>query len=207
MSAAVSPLLLPAWVLQRLSLYASALPDTTRGGKTAPLTTRVDAAVTIIILIALLYMTAGALLRHVKEGVELDAARSRVRVPATLTLLRWYTGVSLVLSVLLFLLDAGTYMQASVLQAQRNGIAPRLVNFWSCGLLLLNVDLLLTGAATLRPLVRLFAHLSPPARAAALTQSRLWRVSEAVGELSAAELLVTRIGFLGACYVLAFFGR
>jgi hypothetical protein len=166
--------------------------------------TRADMVVTIVVLIALLYMTIGALLRHVKEGVDLEAARRRI--PFLQLLQRYYGALTLLIAAGTFLSDASRHIIVTVSGELRQGPAPRLETFWAFNFIALLMDIFLSSIATVRPVTRLVAVLFPSLRPT-LVHGSIGRAAQAVGQLEATELMATRVGMLGACYVLAYFGK
>jgi hypothetical protein len=190
---------LPVWFQLLLYRLTRSLPSR----PPAAVTSRWDALLTVGLLLALLYMTLGALLRHVSTGV--DADRARRRVHPVRAAFRWYAAVTHVAALLMFVLDAGRYMLAAVGASAvgRTAAPPRLVAFWTITFLALYADVALSALAVVRPIARGIALATTGKRARGFCGA----LTEAVGELDALELVFTRVALLGACYVLAAYGK
>jgi hypothetical protein len=232
---------LPPWLLATLGKLSLALPS--RPPQT--MTSRYDAVFTVLLFIALLYMTVGSILNHVKEGVTLENAaketvylgrdkkdgkkRYRMRrgepIPFAKQALRYYQGFTLIVAAAMFITDAGSYMLWAVnggggagagegaVAPPRGGKgaampAPRLVTFWMFNFLFLYCDVCLTAASAVRPIARLTAlTFGGVAKILLIDRGPLAVAVQAVGELHAGEMIVTRVAMLGATYVLAQYAR
>jgi hypothetical protein len=194
---------LPTWAFPFLARVSAALPRR----PPQPVSSRFDLILTVILLVLMLYMVLGAVLRHVKEGIDIERSRGRGRrFPITRSLYRWYAAITLLAAAASFMADAGNHMLTAVATGTRHGPPPRLLAFWTVNFAALYVDVALCALAALRPVCRLIAHLAPQTASFTL-KGPLGGLSEALGELEATELILTRVGMLGACYVLAYYGR
>lgn len=198
---------LPKWINFTLQQMNLALPYR----QPEPVTSRYDSIFTIILLILIFYMTLGSLFRHMKEGMDAEKEFRTYYYSGCKLFVRYYGALTLLVTALLFMLDAGGYILTTVTKGYRTtSTPPRLTSFWSVNFLLLYTDIILLLFACLRPLSRLFAFMTiSPVKDAkkSILDNSLTRFIEQIGDLETTELLLTRIGMLGGCYVLAVYGK
>lgn len=190
--------LLPKDVQQFILKVQSGLPNKS-GQYIDP---QYDWLVTLLVLLALLYMTTGALLRHVKEGVDLE----RVRTPMSFVrlLYRYYAGFTFLVCAAAYMSDAGKLVVATMVE--NKSMPPRLLNFWTLNAMLLVIDVNLSVAASVRPVARLVAWLLPSTKRF-LVKGGLGLMTELIGDLHALDCIIARLGFMGATWLLAVWGR
>jgi len=197
----------PKWLNLLLHQMSIALPFK----QPQPITSRYDSVFTIIMLILLFYMTLGSLFRHMKEGVDAEKEFRTYYYSGYKLFIRYYGGLTLLATSILFMLDTGGYILTTVNQGHRTASTPpRLSSFWTVNFLLLYIDIIFMIIACLRPVSRLFTYITVvPAKEAKriLLSNSITNYIEQLGDLETTELLLTRIGMLGGCYILAIYGK
>jgi hypothetical protein len=200
---------LPRWCVSFIARASLALP------RRAPssLSSRLDLVLTLVLLIALLYMSVGALIRFVQVGIEEEKRVKRRRDSGRAVAFRpirvasrYYAGASLVISALVFMVDASAHMLASVTGESRYSPAPRLITFWGTLFFFLYVDVALLALSVIRPFNRALAVVFREARSI-VVEGPLGAFSESMGDFDTVELLFSRVAMLGATYILASYGK